>query len=147
MRGVTDLDSGDVILVVDSADLRTLVQSLRDSQPTIEALEVGPASPGERDLPIQGERSLRSLEVVAADGKPTVRVDGDCVRISGSQSGLEQLAKALVLFEEHNDLQEPGMHTHFEPGATGFPNGVLALRSCALAVAGPVPDRQPARPD
>lgn len=147
MRGVTDLDSGEVILIVDSADLQTLVRSLRASQPTIEALEVGSAAPGERDLPMRGERSLRSLEVVAADGKPLVWVDGDRVRISGSQSGLEQLANALVLFEEHNDLKQPGMHTHFEPGATGLPNGVLDMRSCALAVAGPVPDGQPTRPD
>jgi hypothetical protein len=140
MRGVTDTHSGEVILIVTSGDLRALVASLTRVGPTTIMLDVGPALPGERTLPSPGERMLRSVQIDLREGDPVVQGVGDCVRIAGSQAGLTHVADALLIFEGYNDLMQPGMHTHFEPGATGAPNGVLAPQSCALAVAGPVPD-------
>jgi hypothetical protein len=140
MRGVVDTQSGEVIFIVTSDDLRTLVDSLTGAQATTIVLDVGPALPGERTLPSPGERLLRSVQIELGENDPLVQVDGDGVRIAGTQAGLARMADALLTFEECNDLLQPGMHTHFEPGATGVPNGVLAPQSCALAVAGPVPD-------
>jgi hypothetical protein len=66
--------------------------------------------------------------------------DGDIV-IMGSRAALGRLASELQLFVESDDLNDPGMHTHFDPGqsmAMSRRDILMAEDSMPLMVAGPV---------
>lgn len=64
----------------------------------------------------------------------TIRIIDDCAAISGSAASYCQLADEIDLFVEHNDITEPGAHTHIGPPLVFDESGL------DLVFAGPVPD-------
>ncbi len=133
MQGAID-DTGGIIVIVTKADVSDLVKTLEGGL--------------ERRIAFDGPpreylgRVLDGMTVTVNDDA-LVRVhlkDGDVV-IVGSRVALGRLASELRLFVESDDLNDPGMHTHFDPGqsmAMSRRDILMAEDSMLLMVAGPV---------
>lgn len=88
---------------------------------------------------ITGRSAIRPIDVLyleLTDGPATVSVLGDAGRLRGNAESFSRLADEIDLFLEHNDLDEPGMHTHIEAP------DLLAADSRELILAGPISDDQ-----
>jgi hypothetical protein len=55
---------------------------------------------------------IDALVIMLADHDATISVDGTTATLAASKTSLGQLAEDIALFVEHNDIDEPGMHTH-----------------------------------
>lgn len=55
---------------------------------------------------------LEALVITLADHDATITVDGATATLAASKASLALLAEDIALFVEHNDIDEPGMHTH-----------------------------------
>jgi hypothetical protein len=133
VQGAID-DTEGIIVIVTEADVSDLVNILKGGL--------------ERRIAFDGpprEYLGRVLDgvVVTVTDDALVRVclkDGDIV-IMGSRVALGRLAAELQLFVESDDLNDPGMHTHFDPGqsmAMSRRDILVAEDSMPLMVAGPV---------
>lgn len=133
MQGATDVESGSLVLNVDRAGLSDLVQRLGSQDPA--EIEVEPAPPKEALRPIT------RLSLRPGEGDPLlIAVDVDAATIAGSHENFEALADELQLFEQENDLDEPGMHVHFDPSDQEFRRLRMSSDSVELIVTGPIPD-------
>lgn len=133
MQGAID-DTEGIIVIVTEADVSNLVRTLEEGL--------------ERRIAFNGPpreylgRVLDGVTIMVTDDA-LVRVrlkDGDIV-IMGSRVALGRLASELQLFVEGDDLNDPGMHTHFDPGqSTSISRRdiLMAEDSMPLMVAGPV---------
>jgi hypothetical protein len=133
VQGALD-DTGSIIVIVTKADVSDLVKTLGGGL--------------ERRIAFDGPpreylgRVLDGVTVTVNDDA-SVRVDlkdGD-IGIMGSRVALGRLASELQLFIESDDLNDPGMHTHFDPGqsmAMSRRDILMAEDSMPLMVAGPV---------
>jgi hypothetical protein len=134
MLGSVDTETGALILTVGVEDLEQLVELLRHAKSTSVTLRPAPEYPLTRSI------SRLSLEL-NTDDAVAIATDDDGATISGSPAGFARLAHEIRQFGEYNDLSEPGMHAHFDPGERSVAGGVvLAQGSDSLIVAGPVPD-------
>jgi hypothetical protein len=133
VQGAID-DTEGIIVIVTKADVSGLVKTLEGGL--------------ERRIAFDGPpreylgRVLDGVTVTVNDDA-LVRVhvkDADVV-IMGSRAALGRLASELQLFVESDDLNDPGMHTHFDPGqsmAMSRRDILMAEDSMPLMVAGPV---------
>jgi hypothetical protein len=133
VQGALD-DAEGIIVVATEADVSDLVDILKGGLERRIAFDAPPR-----------EYLGRVLDgvVVTVNDDALVRVclkDGDIV-ITGSRVALGRLASELQLFVESDDLNDPGMHTHFDPGqsmAMSRRDILVAEDSIPLMVAGPV---------
>jgi hypothetical protein len=134
LKGAVNIETGEVVLTVDQADLDQLVQLLRNSQPTVVEVARSPQR--------SATRPITRLEVVIGSNDAVlISSVGDTATFSGSASGLASLANEIAEFSEYNDLNRPGMHSHFDPAVEhGVRHGELDPNSVPLVITGPVPD-------
>jgi hypothetical protein len=134
MQGSVDTETGALILTVDGEGLEQLVELMRHAKSASVPVRPAPRYPVTRPI-----GTLR-LEL-NSDEAVSVATDDNGATICGSPAGFARLAREIREFGEYNDLSEPGMHAHFEPGELSVAGDlVLAQDSEALIVAGPVPD-------
>lgn len=131
MQGAVDIETGELILTVDEEDLGELIDLMLQPKPTVVSIEGTTKFPATRPI-----TSLR-FAIGAGDGV-VIEVGHDSASMTGSPLGFERLAREIRRFGFYNDLHEPGMHNHFEPGDRS--NGEIAVspRSAPLFLAGPV---------
>ena len=132
MVGAEDIETGALIISVTRRELRELVQTIREMVPARLDIRAAPNGP-----------SLRGITKIYQEGggdRVTVRVEGGAAWVLGNRAAREILARRLEAFGEYNDLDEPGMHTHFDPERPGAEAAVLTSASVPLIVTGPVPD-------
>jgi hypothetical protein len=80
---------------------------------------------------------LDALVIELADHDATITVDGATATLAGSEASLVLLAEDIALFVEHNDIDEPGMHTHLvEPQ----PGGIDGFELMLMGSSSDVPD-------
>jgi hypothetical protein len=130
MYGAIDTETRALILTVDAAGLEELVELLRRSEPASVPLTSPPDHAATRPI-----RKLR-LEPREDGGVASVATVDDVATITGNPTGLARLAGEIRQFGAYNNLSEPGMHAHFDPGV----GEVLAQDSEPFIVAGPVAD-------
>jgi hypothetical protein len=131
VQAATDAETGALILTVDAEGLDGLLGLLQ--RPTLAAV------PLTRALERAATRPISALNLAPSnDDALAIATEGEGAIITGSSAGFARLARRLREFAEYNDLSEPGMHVHFDPG--GHSGAVLAQDSRSLIVAGPVPD-------
>jgi len=87
------------------------------------------------DPPATDPTQLGRLTLRVSDTLLRVEVTDGVLDISGAPAHLHRLADNLDLYVEHNDLDEPGMHTHVDTSWTPKP-AWLAADSTPLTVAG-----------
>jgi hypothetical protein len=134
MQGSIDAETGALILTVDVEGLDQLVELLRHAKSA--SVPLRPAQEYSLTRPI----SALYLEL-NTDDAVVIATNDNGAAISGSPAGFARLAREIRQFGEYNDLSEPGMHAHFDPGERSVGSGVvLAQSSRSLIVAGPVPD-------
>jgi hypothetical protein len=104
--GPSDEDP-DAMLWADEPAVRRLIAALR-------SLEDHRWSVDLCEPPMPGPRLLRRLVLLRSDEPVRVEVTDDELLITGTTRCLHDLADFLSLYVEHNDLQEPGMHTHVD---------------------------------
>jgi hypothetical protein len=131
VRGAFDTETSALILTVDTEGLTELVGLLEDAKRG--RLSLMPAAE-RRDLRPVGTLSLEP----GGDDAVAITTDGEAATITGSRASFARLARELRQFGAYNDLFEPGMHAHFDPGSST--GGVFAQSSDSLIIAGPVPD-------
>lgn len=132
MRGGTDIETGDLVLVGDAEAFGTFSRCLRDGQPTTVELE-----------PVSGWRTIRPISLLHVSPSrhgAIVRIDDHEAFLSGNHESLQRLADEVDLFVGNNDLNEPGVHAHLE--STSWSTGVALFEpeSRGLILAGPVAD-------
>jgi hypothetical protein len=134
MQGSVDTETGALILTVDVEGLDQLVELLRHAKSA--SVPLCPT----QEYPVTRPISTLRLEL-NTDDAVAITTDDNGATISGSPAGFARLAREIRQFGEYNDLSEPGMHAHFDPGERSVADGgVLAQSSQSLIVAGPVPD-------
>jgi hypothetical protein len=139
MQGSIDTETGDLILTVDAQGLDQLVELLRHAKSM--SVPLRPAQEYAFTRPISALRLELNM-----DDAIVIATSDDGATISASPESFARLAQGIRQFGEYNDLSEPGMHTHFDPGERSAADGaVLAASSRSLIVAGPVSDE--AAPD
>ncbi len=119
--GAADIETGALILTMDAAQLESFVGEIRRSIPKDLELTARESRPMTRPVT---HLSLRP----EGDGPLFVAIDREAGTIGGGREAFARLADELSEFPRWNDLDEPGMHAHFES------EGV------ELIVTGPVPD-------
>jgi hypothetical protein len=131
VHGAVDIETGELILTVDADALEELVKLMRyPNSPTL-PLSRGPSG--------EGLRPIGSICVEpTAEGAVAIALGDDAATFTGACAGFARLAQELWLFGEYNDLSEPGMHAHFEPGERSRGQIVLAHDSVPMIVVGPV---------
>jgi hypothetical protein len=130
VQAATDAETGALILTVDAEGLERLVDLLQ--APTLAAV------PLTRALEYAATRPIGALHLAhSSDDALVIATDGEAAIITGSPAGFARLARRLREFADYNDLSEPGMHVHIDPG--DHSGAVLAQDSRSLIVAGPVP--------
>lgn len=133
IRATVDIENDDLILTVDHDGLEMLIGLL--THPVDGAIAIAPGIKYPMTRPI-GSLSLR----IDRDDLVEIETGEDAASISGSPSALAHLAQEISRFGEYNNLNEPGMHTHFDPSDTPPSVRVLRSGSRSLVVAGPVSD-------
>jgi hypothetical protein len=132
VHAATDAESGALILTVDAEGLEGLLELLQRLTLT--------AVPLTRAVERAATRPISALNLApSTDEALMIATEGEAATITGSPAGFARLARRLKEFTEYNDLSEPGMHVHFDPG--DYSGAVLAQDSRSLIVAGPVPDQ------
>jgi hypothetical protein len=134
MQGSIDTETGALILTVDVEGLDQLVELLRHAKSA--------SVPLRRAQEYSLTRTINTLRLeLNTDDAVVIATDDNGATISGSPAGFARLAREIRQFGEYNDLFEPGMHAHFDPGERSVGDGVvLAQSSQSLIVAGPVSD-------
>jgi hypothetical protein len=131
IQAATDAETGALILTVDAEGLKRLQELLQ--APTLVA-----AVPLTRAVEYAATRPISALRLASSiDDALVIATDDEAATIAGSPAGFARLARRLTEFADYNDLSEPGMHVHFDPG--DHSGAVLAQDSRSLIVAGPVP--------
>jgi hypothetical protein len=131
VRGAVDIETGALILTVDAEGLVELLELLEHPRPAEVSLMPG--------AEYQATRSVRSLSLgLNAGDAVAIATEGEVATITGGPAGFARLAREVRRFGDYNDVFEPGMHAHFDPGPAA--GSVLAQGSASLIVAGPVPD-------
>jgi hypothetical protein len=131
LEAATDAETDTLILTVDAEGLEGLLELLQ--RPTLAAV------PLTRAVEHEATRPISALNLApSTDDALLIATEGDAAIITGSPAGFARLARRLSEFADYNDLSEPGMHVHFDPG--DHSGAVLAQDSRSLIVAGPVPD-------
>jgi hypothetical protein len=131
VQGTVDSETDTLILTVDAEGLIELLELLEDPRPAWVSLMPG--------AECQATRSVRGLRLEAtAEDAVAIVIDGEVATITAGPTGFARLARKIRQFGDNNDLLEPGMHAHFDPGPAA--SSVLAQDSASLIVAGPVPD-------
>jgi hypothetical protein len=120
-----------LILVVDEGDLEHLVGLMHQPKAAVVPIAGAPKFPDTRSV-----TGLR-MEVGTSDGV-LIEVEGDVASMSGSPASFARLAREFRLFRELNDLNEPGMHAHFDPGYRSRGEIAVSHQSAPLFLAGPV---------
>ncbi len=133
MFGSSDIETGALTLSMSKEDLMSFVEALRKGAATSEPLSPGTHRPMLRPIT---HLSLQPEET----GSLLIAIDGENAKVSGDQNSFELLADELVVFERENDLNEPGMHAHFDPSERQSNGLEIANDSVELVVTGPVPD-------
>jgi hypothetical protein len=129
VQAATDAETGALILTVDAEGLEGLLELLQRLTLTAVPLTRAVAT-----------RPISALNLApSTDEALMIATEGEAATITGSPAGFARLARRLKEFTEYNDLSEPGMHVHFDPG--DYSGAVLAQDSRSLIVAGPVPDQ------
>lgn len=133
MQGATDIESGSLVLTVNRVGLEVLVQQLESAEP--EAIDVEPAPSREAMRPIT------RLDLRPGEGDSLlVAIDAEVATIAGSLDNFRALTGELKRFEQENDLDEPGMHVHFDPLEQQLQRLKMSSESVELIVTGPNPD-------
>jgi hypothetical protein len=93
--------------------------------------------------PPTNQHRLRLLTIRVSDATTLrIAIAGEALEFSGSRAGFSRLAHELEQYVEHNDVDEPGMHAHFNPKDYLAVNDEwIAVDSIPLMVSGWVPDR------
>lgn len=129
MQGGLYSAENSLLLVGDAKALAEFAGDLRRGGP--QRLELEPADDGYTS-PV---KELR-VEVGASD-IAHLEVRGAIAFLKGSRGACIHVAEEIELFLEHNDLTEPGMHTHIgEQQSLG--RDYVVLRGLELFLAGPV---------
>jgi hypothetical protein len=136
IRATVDIENNGLILTVDRDGLEKLIALLTHPASSAIAIVPGTKYPMTRLI---GSLSLR----IDSEDLVAIETGEDAASIAGNPAALARLAREISRFAEYNDLYEPGMHTHFDPGERSAP-AVLGASSRPLVIAGPVPD-QPAQ--
>jgi hypothetical protein len=132
IRAAVDIENDDLILTVDREGLEKLVDLL--THPASGAI---PTMPGTK-YPMT--RLIGSLNLrIDSEDLVAIETDEEAASIAGNRAALARLAREISRFAEYNDLYEPGMHTHVDPGEPSAP-AILGPTSRSLVIAGPVPD-------
>lgn len=82
---------------------------------------------------------MRALHIRPGGDGVVVSVDGDEANITGSNEGLTRLSRSIEALDD-GDWNDPGAHAHYEPDDGRPVLFFLSPGSCALIMAGPVPD-------
>ena len=130
MRAAVDSVERVLILQADASGYDRLIEQLV-SPPASVVFDGGAID--DRSSPIG------TLNVGAGDGLIVIGVEAQHISIVGSREALEALAADIRAFVEHNDLLEPGVHSHIEPGWTPSGGCYLAEHSASVLLAGPIP--------
>lgn len=131
IRGGTDIENGALVLIGDAEAFHSLARLLRSDPTAAVVLD-----------PVVGRPSIRpatGIRFETGGRTATIHTSADTATISGDLEAFVRLAEEIELFLEHNDLAEPGVHTHFDAAAPGA-EGVLAETSRDLTLAGPIAD-------
>ena len=131
MWAAADIETNDIILSVTEAELKSLVALLLDPTATEIDLESGPGKPA--------LRSLSALRIVLGEGSVRIALVDDHARRTGGREGFARLGREVTSFAEHNDLNEPGMHAHFDLGSALATAGAPETDSVDLIITGPMP--------
>lgn len=134
IRGGADIETGALVLIGDEAALRELSALLRHHHSGAVPLE-----------PIRGRPALRPIQLLTlglAEHVATITISGDAAVLSGSAASLDNLADEIEGFWQHNDLTEPGAHTHIDAAGMFGEASALSDRSVDLILAGSVPDKE-----
>jgi hypothetical protein len=99
------------------------------------AIDVEPAPSREVMRPI----TRLDLRPGAGDSLLVV-INKEVATISGDHDNFRALAGELTRFELENDLDEPGMHLHFDPSDQQSGRLKMSSDSAELIVTGPIPD-------
>jgi hypothetical protein len=133
LQGATDVERGSLVLTVKRAGLEDLVQQLGGTDPMAIAVEPAPLR--------KGMRPITRLDLRPGEGDSLlVAIDAEAVTIAGSHDNFRDLAGELKRFGQENDLDEPGMHVHFDPSEQRFRKLKMSNDSVELIVTGPIPD-------
>lgn len=133
MQGATDIETGELILTVDEEDLGQLVDLMLRPKATVISIEGAPK--------YSGTRPITSLRVAIDTGDGVViEVGHDSASMTGRALDFERLAREIRRFGFYNDLREPGMHSHFDPGDRSNGEVAVSTRSAPLVLVGPVSD-------
>lgn len=130
MRAAVDSPEHLLILQGDASEYALLIEQLVSAPVSV---TFDGAAIDEHSSPIG------SLDVGAGDGPLVVGVETGRASIVGSCEVLEALAADIRAFVEHNDLLEPGAHTHIEPSWTPSGQTYLAKQSASVLLLGPIP--------
>jgi hypothetical protein len=123
------------VLIADAPAIKALAAVLR-------GLEVDSWTTRLGDPPVDEPNRLGRLTIRLTEA-PALRVDvtDGALEISGSYAGLHRLAEELDAYLEYNDLDEAGMHTHYDSQDYLAVNDPwIEADSTLLMVAGWVPD-------
>lgn len=131
MDGAVDIETRALLLTVDAPGLRAFVELLRRAEPA--SVPVTPPPDRATTRPI---RTLRLEPTEEDNGVASIATVDDIAKITGNPAGLARLAHEISQFAAYNDLSEPGMHAHLDPGVSE----ILARDSDPFIVAGPVSD-------
>jgi hypothetical protein len=132
LRGGSDTETGDIVLIADAAAFKRLAAALRASEPAM--VDIEPIVDRPAITPIE------SLHLKQSEGMATIYLSSDVATLSGDPESFARLADEVELFLAYNDLGEPGMHTHIDASSTSTGSELLAAGSRGLTLAGPIPD-------
>jgi hypothetical protein len=133
LQGAID-DDGGIIVIVTMADVSDLVETLEGGLKRRIAFDGPPRE-------YLGSVLDGVTVIVNDDSLIHIGLKDKDILITGSTVALRRLASELQLFVESDDLNDPGMHTHFDPGQSmsmSRTDILVAADSVPLMVAGPV---------
>ena len=83
-----------------------------------------------------GSVGIVAIDFRLVDGPLLIAASVDRASIAGSAEALQALTCDIRLFVRHNDLDEPGIHSHIEPNWTPSGERYLAQESASLLLTG-----------
>lgn len=123
-----DTKTNELVLTVNGDGLLDLARMLRRGKQTNLQLE---PSTDDFGSPIQ------RLSILIQDSeKVTIATEEGAMSITGVPRALAELAEQVLEFGVMNDLNEPGMHAHFE-AEPAIERSVIAIGSMPLVIYGP----------
>jgi hypothetical protein len=125
-------DTRELIVYADCDELWELGERLRDPAGSTILLE---PEVDTEDSAVE----MRVLHISPSGDGAVVSVDADEAKITGSDAGLTRLSRLIEALDD-GDWNDPGAHAHFEPDDGRPVRFFLSPGSCALIMAGPIPD-------